>query len=103
MCTPVWSSSGRFLFLELEASSRIGQGRSLAIPVGPEESLQNFPPGGVRPPPETGVIPGAQWMMRADFIPGRDPLHFAYVNATVHRNLYRISLPGRLAAMTSSH
>jgi len=94
MCTPVWSSNGKYLFLELEASSRTAQGRSLAIPVRPEESLQNLPPGGVRPLPDTGMLPGAQWMNHVDFIPGRDPSHFAYVNATVHRNLYRISLPG---------
>jgi hypothetical protein len=26
-------------------------------------------------------------------VPGRDPDHYAWINATVQRNLYRISLP----------
>jgi len=32
-------------------------------------------------------------MARGERVPGKDPRHFAYVNTTVHRNLYRISLP----------
>ncbi len=36
-----------------------------------------------------GLIVGAIAKL---LVPGRDPAHFAYVNTTVHRNLYRISL-----------
>ena len=35
-CLPTWSSSGRFLFIAVEAPSQTGPGRSLAIPVDPE-------------------------------------------------------------------
>ena len=92
-CVPKWSSTGRFLVIPVEAPSRTGPGRSLAIPVGPGETLPELPPGGIEPLAKASVVPGAQSIARGDPIPGKDPAHFAYVNTTVHRNLYRISLP----------
>jgi DNA-binding winged helix-turn-helix (wHTH) protein/Tol biopolymer transport system component len=91
-CVPVWSSSGRFLFVPVEASSPSSPGRSLAIPVGPGENLPEFPPGGIPPLAEPSVVPGAQSLNRAELVPGKDLSHYAYVNTTLHRNLYRISL-----------
>jgi WD40 repeat protein len=92
-CSPRWSPDGRFLYIPVEQQSRQTPGRSLAIPVGPGETLPEFPPNGVEPGSDTNVIPGAQSIQRAEFVPGNDLLHFAYVNSTVRRNLYRISLP----------
>jgi hypothetical protein len=92
-CVPAWSSSGKFLFVPVEASSPSSPGRSLAIPVGPEESLPQLPPGGIQPLAEPSLVPGAQSIIRAEIVPGMDLSHYAYVNTTVHRNLYRISLP----------
>jgi DNA-binding winged helix-turn-helix (wHTH) protein/Tol biopolymer transport system component len=92
-CLPIWSSSGKFLFIAIEAPSQTSPGRSLAIPVGPGESLPAFPLGGVEAGAEPSVIPGAQSVNRQDLVPGKDLSHFAYVNTTSHRNLYRISLP----------
>jgi WD40 repeat protein len=92
-CLPVWSSSGKFLFIPVESSSPTTPGRSLAIPVGPGETLPQFPPGGVPPFAEPGVIPGAQSIGREELIPGKDLSHYAYVNTAMHRNLYRITLP----------
>jgi DNA-binding winged helix-turn-helix (wHTH) protein/Tol biopolymer transport system component len=92
-CLPVWSSSGRFLFVPVEASSPTTAGRSLAIPVGPGEDLPEFPPGGIEPLAEPSVMAGAQPISRAEIVPGMDLSHYAYVNTAVHRNLYRISLP----------
>ncbi len=92
-CIPAWSSSGKFLFVPVEASSPTTPGRSLAIPVGPGENLPELPPGGIEPLAEPSVVPGAQSVGRAELVPGMDLSHYAYVNTTVHRNLYRISLP----------
>lgn len=92
-CNPIWSSNGDFLFIPVEAATRTSPGRSLAIPVGPGESLPQFPPQGIPPQANASIIPGAQSVARADLVPGRDPSHYVYVNTTVHRNLYRISLP----------
>jgi DNA-binding winged helix-turn-helix (wHTH) protein/Tol biopolymer transport system component len=92
-CAPVWSSSGKFLFLPVESPSPTTPGRSLAIPLGPGETLPALPPGGLQPFAEPSTVPGAQSIGRAELIPGKDLAHYAYVNTTVHRNLYRISLP----------
>lgn len=92
-CIPRWSTDGKFLFVPVEAASRTGPGRSLAIPVGPGESLLDLPAGGIPPLAEASGIPGAESVGRIWLVPGKDPEHYAWVNTTVHRNLYRISLP----------
>jgi eukaryotic-like serine/threonine-protein kinase len=88
-----WSTSGKFLFVELEQPSRTSPGRSLAIPVDSGEILPALPPAGLPPDADASVVKGSQLILRSGFVPGNDPSHFAYVNTTVHRNLYRISLP----------
>jgi DNA-binding winged helix-turn-helix (wHTH) protein/Tol biopolymer transport system component len=92
-CWPTWSPNGNFLYIPVELASRKSPGRSLAIPMGPGETLPKFPPGGIEPGSEASVIPGAQIVDRAELAPGLDPSRYAYVNSTMHRNLYRISLP----------
>jgi Tol biopolymer transport system component len=92
-CTPSWSTDGKFLFVPVEESSRTSLGRSLAIPVGPGESLPDLPVGGIPPLAEPGVVRGAESVGRANLVPGKNPEYYAWVNTTVHRNLYRISLP----------
>jgi hypothetical protein len=79
--------------LGVEDSSRTSPGRSLAIPVGPGESLTNLPAGGIAPLARPIVIPGAKSIPRAALVQGKDPAHYVWVNTTVHRNLYQISLP----------
>ena len=92
-CLPVWSSSGRFLVVPVEASSAITPGRSLAIPVGPGESLPELPQEGIQPMADPSVVVGARSLGRAELFPGRDISRYVYVKTTAHRNLYRISLP----------
>ena len=92
-CVPAWSSTGRFLVVPVEAPSRNSPGRSLAIPLGSDENLPPLPDGGIESLANAGAVPGAKSIARSELVPGRDPAHFAYVNTTVHRNLYRISLP----------
>ena len=92
-CAPEWSTNGKFLFVQVEGASRMGPGRSLALPVGPGESLSNLPPGGIPLLAQPSVVKGSLSVPRENLVPGNDPGHFAYVNTTVHRNLYRISLP----------
>lgn len=92
-CVPTWSTDGKFLFVQAEWSSHTNPGQSLAIPVGPGEDLPDLPPGGIALHTEPSDIKGAQSVPRDFLVPGKDPEHYAYVNTTVHRNLYRISLP----------
>ncbi len=42
---------------------------------------------------DANVVAGAQSVPRAELISGADLEHFAYVKTTVHRNLYRVSIP----------
>lgn len=92
-CTPTWSPTGKFLFVPVKEPSRTDPGRSLAIPLGPEETLPDLPGGGIAPLAKPNVVRGAKSVARGELIPGRDPEHYAWVNNTIHRNLYRISLP----------
>jgi serine/threonine protein kinase len=92
-CDPFWSPNGKFLFIVVEEPSRTSPGRSLAIPLGAGETLPKFPPEGIGPSTDASIMPGSQSVNRARLVPGRTLSHFAYVNTTVHRNLYQISLP----------
>ena len=92
-CLTRWSTDGKFLFVSVEDSSRTSPGRSLAFPVGPGESLPDLPVGGIAPLAEPRVVQGAESVGRGELVPGKDPEHYAWVNTTVHRNLYQISLP----------
>ncbi len=92
-CVPKWSVDGKFLFVPVEDPTRMGPGRSLAIPLGPDESLPELPSGGIPAMADASVVRGAKSVGRAGVVPGKDPDHYAWVNTTMHRNLYRISLP----------
>jgi DNA-binding winged helix-turn-helix (wHTH) protein/Tol biopolymer transport system component len=91
-CVPKWSSTGKFLVIPMETPSRTSPGKSLAIPLESGETLPELPPAGIELA-KAAAAPGAQSFAHGDPIPGKDPAHFAYVNTTVHRNLYRILLP----------
>lgn len=93
LCWPSWSPDGKTLYIPFAAASRENPGRSLAVPVGPEEALPPFPAGGITPGSDASVIPGAQIVPRADLSAGLSTSRYAYIKYTVHRNLYRISLP----------
>lgn len=92
-CRAEWSPNGRFLLISVAEPSRTSAGRSLAIPLGPGESLPDLPAGGIEPLAQPSVVQGAQSVARAELVPGIDPGQYAWVNTTIHRNLYRISLP----------
>ncbi len=92
-CNPTWSPNGKFLFIGAEAGSQTNPGRSLAIPLGPGETIPDFPPEGISPGAQPDLVPGSKSVNRDPLVPGEDPTHYAWVNTTSHSNLYRISLP----------
>ena len=92
-CLTTWASSGKFLYILVEAGTETNPGRSLALPLGPGEVLPALPAEGIAPLADASVVPGAQSVNRDDLVGGKDPDHYAYVKTTVHRNLYRVSLP----------
>ena len=91
-CIPSWSTNGKFLFVPVEQPSQSSAGRSLAMPLGPNENLPELPGGGVQPMSDPSIVKGAVSVPRAALVPGADPEHYAYIDSSVHRNLYRISL-----------
>ncbi len=91
-CVPAWSSNGRFLFIPVEDASQTTRGRTLAIPVGPGETLPALPPEGIPTFAEASVVPFTQSINRAQLVPGKGLSRYAYVNTAEHRNLYRITL-----------
>jgi DNA-binding winged helix-turn-helix (wHTH) protein/Tol biopolymer transport system component len=92
-CYALWASSGKFLYIPVEAATHSTTGRSLAIPLGPGESLPALPAQGIPPQADASLLRGAQTVERSNFIGGKDPAHYAYVNTAVHRNIYRVALP----------
>lgn len=92
-CRPTWTTDGRFLFVSVEQGSKNGPGRTLAIPLGPGESLPEVSAERAALLNEPGVVQGAESIARASVVPGKDREHYAWVDTTVHRNLYRILLP----------
>lgn len=92
-CVPTWSTNRKFLFVSVEDPSRTNPGRSLAIPLGPRESIPDLPSGGIPPDAEPNLVRGAKSVNRAYLVPGENAEQYAWVNYTAHRNLYRISLP----------
>ena len=93
LCEVAWSADGRYLYLTMGASSRDDPaGKTLAIPVPPGESLPALPEAGIRDGAEALEIPGARIVAHSDISPGPDPSVYAYVQAAVHANLFRIAL-----------
>jgi DNA-binding winged helix-turn-helix (wHTH) protein len=91
-CAAGWSTDGKFLFLSVEDQSRNGPGRTLALSFGQGLKPSGLPAGGVERITDAKTIPGATSIGHALVVPGKDPTHYAWVNTTVHRNLYRVSL-----------
>lgn len=92
-CVVTWSLSGDYLFLSQLEASRTTPGRSLAIPVGPNGSLAAIPSQGITSTTDPSAVPGSVAVPRDFLVPGPDLAHYAYINDSAQRNLYRITLP----------
>ena len=97
ICAPCWltrwSQDARFLFVFLWRGRREPvRGETLAIP-SVRGKPADLPVGGIAPLADPSVVHGAESVGRGALVSGKDPAHYAWVNTTVHRNLYRISLP----------
>jgi DNA-binding winged helix-turn-helix (wHTH) protein/Tol biopolymer transport system component len=91
-CYSKWSPNGKWLFVPVTHSSGNDPGRSLAIPIGSDETLPELPAGGIEPNSRPILVKGAQLINRESILPGAGPSQYAYLKGGVHRNLYRISL-----------
>jgi hypothetical protein len=89
-----WSPDGKFFYISVSRSSRSSPGKTLAIPLRPGESLPDLPASGIRGVGDAAAFHGSRVIEGWAITPGQDPSVFAYVKATMHRNLFRIPLPG---------
>jgi hypothetical protein len=90
-----WSTDGSRIFVPIPrvsgpASTR---GPSYVIPLRSGQELPQTPAGGFRSPEDIAKLPGARLIDAEGVTPGPTPEVYAFVRATVHRNLYRIPLP----------
>jgi dipeptidyl aminopeptidase/acylaminoacyl peptidase len=88
-----WGPAGKFFYIGVARSTRTSPGKTLAIPLRPGGSLPDLPSGVTCGPEDTTAFPGSRLLDGWTIAPGPDPSVFAYVKATVHRNLFRIQLP----------
>jgi DNA-binding winged helix-turn-helix (wHTH) protein/Tol biopolymer transport system component len=91
-CSVAWAPDGRFLYVGVEAKSRTGPGKTLAIPLAQGETFPNLPNAGIRSVEDEALLPGSRVIDGWGVSPGPDPSTFAYVKTTVHCNLFRITL-----------
>jgi hypothetical protein len=85
-----WAPDGSFFYIGVTRSSRSSPGKTLVIPLRPGESLPDLPASGIRGAKDAAAFPGSRLIDGWAITPGRDPSVFAYVKATMHRNLFRI-------------
>ncbi|HTS51142.1 MAG TPA: protein kinase [Bryobacteraceae bacterium] len=92
-CTAVWSPDGRYFYIEVIPASRENPtGRTLAIPIPPGESLPPIPPAAVHNLAEWAKVPGVKIVDHNDIAPSSNPSTYAYIQSSVHANLFRIPL-----------
>lgn len=84
-----WTRDGRFVYIGLENGNLR---HSVSVPVLPGD-LPDLPPHGITSLDQVAAIRGARLIDGIDISPGPNPSTFAYVKSSIHRNLYRVSLP----------
>jgi serine/threonine protein kinase len=94
-CRHGWSPDGRSLYVEIEPKSRTSTGRAIVLPVAADTGLPNLPDAGIFPGIDPRTIPGSRIVERTETAPGLDPDTYAYVKASVQRNLFRVLPPSR--------
>ena len=99
-----WTPDGRFLYRSLYGMGWSGRTsfRVALIPVQRGESLPRLPLSGINSETDLAAIPGVKVIelgsvigggVPVGYAPGPNPSTYAFTRTTVHRNLYRISIP----------
>lgn len=92
-----WATNGTFMALHFVPSSptvgaMFGDSKTVIIPLKRGMMVPHLPLSGVESVSEAASLPGARIIER-DASPALDPTIYAFVRASVHRNLYRIPIP----------
>jgi hypothetical protein len=94
-CTAGWGLGGRFLCLRFRDVGEMGGGKTIALAILAGQELPKLPASGVKSASDMkGMNVAAEIDMKDKtiFAPGPDPSVYAYVKATVQRNIFRIPL-----------
>jgi len=92
-CPVSWSPDGRYVYVQIVPASRENPlGRTAAIPVPPGKSFPAIPSAKIYRQEEWAKIPGVKIVEHGSIAPGPDLSTYAYIQASMHSNLYRIPL-----------
>ena len=92
-CRAVWSSDGRFLYVEIDrGTSAASPGKTLAIPVPAGKSFPDLPASGIDSAAAGSELPGTRVIEHGSLSPGPDPSTYVFTKTDQRRNLFRIPL-----------
>jgi hypothetical protein len=91
-CFASWDPSGGTFYIELEAPSGAGPGKTLAIPVPTGKVFPILPDGGFTGHENLAEFPGSRVVAGWAISPGPDPSIYAYVKTSMQRNLFRMPM-----------
>jgi hypothetical protein len=94
-CSASWGPGGKFFYIRFRNIGEKGGGKSIAITLPQGKELPDLPLSGFNSQEDVkGVHVVAEIDMKDKtiFAPGPNPSVYAYVKATVQRNLFRIPL-----------
>ena len=78
-CRAVWSSDGRFLYVEIDrGTSAASPGKTLAIPVPAGKSFPDLPAAGIDSAAAGSELPGTRVIEHGSLSPGPDPSTYVF-------------------------
>jgi len=93
LCSPTWSPDGRYLYLQIpDKSDPSVNVRTAAIPIPPGEALPRVPPETMQDPAKWAKVSGVKIVERINISPSLTPSTYAYIQPSMHANLFRIPL-----------
>jgi Tol biopolymer transport system component len=82
-----WSPDMKFVYLS------IGGSKTYAFSLRPGQILPPLPAGGLNSSADLAALPGARLVSERQVFGGPNPSIYTYLQATTHRNIYRIPVP----------
>ena len=92
VCSPTWSTDGKFFYICTWSAFPTSAGKTLAIPVPAGKSLPDLPSAGISVIDGAVGLPGAVMIADGLIVPGPDPSTYLFTRADSQRNLFRIPL-----------
>ena len=94
LCSASWSPDARLFQVKVNPPSLAGAGTMLVFPLRHRDMLPDLPAGGLTSTSGRDAVPGARIIKEKDWtITGIDDSTYAFVRASTHRNLFRVTLP----------